>query len=843
LPTDQIYLNSIGTRLIRIEPGTFRMGFEGKPLPDRLITKKGHFPGGDFDEHPAHKVQITSPFYMGVCEITNAQYEQFDPNHRNWRGRNGLSKDDDEAAIFVSWHDAVNFCRWLSEKEGFSYRLPTEAEWEYACRAGTTTPFYTGSTLPSEVSTNTARSLKVAQTPANRWGLYDMHGNAEEWCLDWYGPYATGPQTDPIGRTVGDFKVTRGGSHSTEPYYLRSANRSGTLPQDRQCLIGFRVVIGPMPNTPTLPPVTQNYQKYVRQNIPVDVDKGPDSEKPYFSGPNLFVKIPADATGPLYGRHNHFTAITECPNGDLLAAWFTCMDEMGRELGVAASRLRYGRRSWEPASLFWDAPDRNDHAHALWHDGAGTIYHFNGLGVTSRSLAILLRKSNDNGATWSKARLILPEHGGRSNFVVETIFRAADGRIIVPSDGRGGSVLIVSTDQGRTWFDPGGKIRGIHAAVAQLNDGRLLAFGRRSPIEGKMPMSISEDLGKTWDYQPSEFQPVNLGQRPILLRLKQGPLLFASFCKKMEITDAARNSRPVSGLFAAVSTDEGKTWPYRRLISDDGPGRDIETMDGHPVTMDSRFSEFVGYLSVCQTADNLIHLLSSRNHYTFNLKWLTTPPPATVSTAQPTAEKLSVRKHLSTTYKPGDLPSQSDWGWAFSGRGGEDDLMTLLPGGGLKIHTGQNQEFWERSAEAKGYQAVDQKKGFTAEIKTKILKSANHRGVDLELYDGAGSRYAVTITRTGIYWYEGLVMGSVFLDFEEFAPVAEGLDNTNAMHTYRLAIRPDRVVQIYRDDQLIGVRRYEYRTPRDAYIQFGAGHGVEALLDYVAHDLAGPYRP
>jgi len=533
LPTDPVYLNSIGIKLVRIEPGAFRMGFEGKPLPERLLTKKGHFHSGDFDEHPAHRVQITSPFYMGICEITNAQYEQFDPNHRNWRGRNGLSKRDDEAAIFVSWHDAVNFCRWLSEKEGFPYRLPTEAEWEYACRAGTTTPFHTGSTLPSEFSANAARSLQVAQTPANRWGLYDMHGNAEEWCFDWYGPYRTGTQVDPTGRAAGDFKVTRGGSHSTQPYYLRSANRSGTLPQDRQWLIGFRAVIGRMPNTPPLPPVIQDYHKYVRQDVPVDVDQGPDPDKPYFSGPNLFVKIPPDATGPLYGRHNHFTAIAECPNGDLLAAWFTCMDEMGRELGVAASRLRYGRRSWEPASPFWDAPDRNDQAHALWHDGAGTIYHFNGLGVTSRSLAILVRKSNDNAATWSKPRLIFPEHGKRSNFVVETIFRAADGRIIVPCDGRGGSVLIVSTDQGRTWFDPGGKIRGIHAAVAQLNDGRLLAFGRRSPIEGKMPMSISEDLGKSWQYRPSEFQPVNLGQRPILLRLKQGPLLFASFCKKM----------------------------------------------------------------------------------------------------------------------------------------------------------------------------------------------------------------------------------------------------------------------------------------------------------------------
>jgi len=87
------------------------------------------------------------------------------------------------------------------------------------------------------------------------------------------------------------------------------------------------------------------------------------------------------------------------------------------------------------------------------------------------------------------------------------------------------------------------------------------------------------------------------------------------------------------------------------------------------------------------------------------------------------------------------------------------------------------------------------------------------------------------------------VLGSAFLNFEEFVPVAQGLDNTDTMHTYRLAVRPDRIVQIYRDDEMIGLKRYEYRTPRDAYILFGAGHGVEALIDYVAHDLSGPSRP
>ena len=121
---------------------------------------------------------------LAATEITNAQYEEFDPSHRRYRGFRGVSKEDDEAVSFVSWNDAVAFCRWLSEKEGTSYRLPTEAEWEYAGRAGTATLFHTGDDLPKEFWKNQfvddkdrrakgkrPVSLIVGSTPANAWGL------------------------------------------------------------------------------------------------------------------------------------------------------------------------------------------------------------------------------------------------------------------------------------------------------------------------------------------------------------------------------------------------------------------------------------------------------------------------------------------------------------------------------------------------------------------------------------------------------------------------------------------------------------------------------------------------
>jgi len=243
-------------RFVRIEAGEFEMGVGKTPLPLELTSHRGTQAEGDFDEKPNHIVQITKPFYMGIYEVTNLQYELFDPEHKKLRGKEGLSIENDEAVINVNWYEADAFCRWLSDKEGLPYRLPTEAEWEYACRAGTTTPFYTGDSLPEKFHKNANMtgvpkyvSLQVGKTPPNAWGLYDMHGNVEEWCYDWYGPYVERPQKDPVGYETGDFKVTRGGSHGTILYYLRSANRMGTVPEDKHWLIGFRVVIGEMPQT------------------------------------------------------------------------------------------------------------------------------------------------------------------------------------------------------------------------------------------------------------------------------------------------------------------------------------------------------------------------------------------------------------------------------------------------------------------------------------------------------------------------------------------------------------------------------------------------------------------
>ena len=649
--------NSIGMKLMRIEPGSFIMGQDGPPADYKTVQHADRCDQADWDEKPAHRVKITTAFLIGNTEVTNAQYRQFKPN-ANRAGK------DDEAAIFVSWNDAAKFCEWLSAKEGRTYRLPTEAEWEYACRAGTTTLFHTGDRLPdgfqkwrfsdkflTRFFPKTMKypsdyrdwpkeaPLRVAQTPANAWGLFDMHGNVEEWCLDWYGPYEAGEQTDPVGRVDGDFRVSRGGSHSDFTRMLRSANRSGRLPEMANEQTGFRVVLGEAPKSAPLPvPPPSLNARDVSQTAPPPVAK---ATKPFFSGPTRFVKVPPDMAGPMFSNHNHSPAIAECPNGDLLAVWFSCGDEGGPELANLASRLRRGATEWETASPFWDGPDINDHAPKLWFDGERTLFFF------AKSFAgDVVRTSTDSGATWSKARLIQPmvEIGNLP-------FRTKEGALVLPLDRNPAGVGVdVSLDGGKTWsftpahgkpdFQPGGggpRPAGIHNATAQLADGRLVAYGRFDELDIQekfhlhTPVSYSSDLGKTWTYEESAFPAISTVQRAVLLRLHEGPLLLCSF------TDQLRNWKKREGLrfkaadggeftgyglFAAVSFDEGKTWPVQKLITPGGPERTVSGVDRNEFTLSETMAEPSGYLSVCQTRDDLIQLVSSKNHYVFNLAWL-----------------------------------------------------------------------------------------------------------------------------------------------------------------------------------------------------------------------------
>ncbi|HML47160.1 MAG TPA: exo-alpha-sialidase, partial [Clostridia bacterium] len=374
----------------------------------------------------------------------------------------------------------------------------------------------------------------------NAFGVRDMHGLVEEWCHDWYGPYVPDAQSDPVGYGDGESRVTRGGSCCTDAYNLRSASRMAALPQDRSWVIGFRVVQGEMPATKALSRTdTPRYARGVSRK-PFDWKS---SEEAVFQGPIPFVREPDDDT-PFY-NHNHCPSIAWCPNGDLLAIWFSCRTEPGREMTILASRLRAQADQWEPASEFFDVADRNTTGSSLFHGTDGSLLHINGVGVSYgwMDLVMILRESRDNGATWSKPVLINPFHQFR-NQPVSGAFTTADGRLMQICDAAsgsvGGSALHVSHDNGRSWIDygarmplpgfargeTGGWIAGIHAGVAELDDGRLLALGRGNDIDGRMPMSVSWDGGRSWTYRASPFPPIASGQRLVLMKLAQGPVLL-----------------------------------------------------------------------------------------------------------------------------------------------------------------------------------------------------------------------------------------------------------------------------------------------------------------------------
>ena len=209
------------------------------------LIPAGKFTMGEGDE--AHEVTLTKPFKMGVHEVTQAQYEQvMGVNPSTFKGA-------DNPVENVSWDDAVEFCRKLSElpaekAAGNVYRLPTEAQWEYACRAGTTTKFSFGDDDSGlgDYAWHSENSDKkphpVGSKLPNAWGLYDMHGNVSEWCQDWYVDYPSGSVTDPSGATSGSLRVFRGGSWGSTAGSCRSAYRLRYLPSFRSSGLGFRVV-------------------------------------------------------------------------------------------------------------------------------------------------------------------------------------------------------------------------------------------------------------------------------------------------------------------------------------------------------------------------------------------------------------------------------------------------------------------------------------------------------------------------------------------------------------------------------------------------------------------------
>jgi eukaryotic-like serine/threonine-protein kinase len=268
-------VNSIGMALVEIPAGEFFMGSDEQEI-NRLIGLGGKAQRADMyrSEGPQHRVRISKPFYFGRTSVTIGQFRQFvaatayktdaerdglggfgmvdrkwhrDPRYI-WSSGAGFAATDQHPVVNVSWHDAVAFCEWLSKQEGVTYRLPTEAEWEYACRGGI-------ATQPSddlEQLDVTAwyrrnsdwRIHPVAEKRANLFGLYDMIGNIRNWCGDWFALdyYGHSPTIDPAGPATGANRVVRGSAFHADIELARSAVRYGDPPHHRHGQLGFRVV-------------------------------------------------------------------------------------------------------------------------------------------------------------------------------------------------------------------------------------------------------------------------------------------------------------------------------------------------------------------------------------------------------------------------------------------------------------------------------------------------------------------------------------------------------------------------------------------------------------------------
>lgn len=638
--------------MVQIKGGTFTMGNTINCTAAEMDMS---------DEKPAHKVRLSS-FLMSECEITNSQFEEFRPSHKTLRGKNnGISSSDDEAVVYVSYYDAVEYCNWLSDKTKRKFRLPTEAEWEYACKAGTDTPYFFGDSLPASLLKNqcTVRdfkkvSLRVRQTPSNSYGLFDMHGNVEEWCLDWFSAYQSEGndrvQKNPAGTRKGQFKITRGGSHSTPVIFLRSTCRMAMIPEDSHSQTGFRIVESDLEYPDDF--------SFCNDLIPESLIPKPMSPEKVLSATNsnqyaygasakdvaVFKEPVPYVIDPVYS-HNHQPAICYCQSGDILACWYSTDRENGRGMVELCSRLHPGEDEWTKAEMFFRVPGRNITGLSLLNDN-GILRHINGVEASGdwQNLAMIQRLSYDDGYTWTTPEIIEKEHSKRHQVIAGAFKDSKDVLIQLCDAGPGGNdgtSIHKSTDNGKTWTDlwdsipvrefrdgeTGTTIAGIHAGAVELSDGSILALGRGNTIEGRMPMSISRDGGRTWMYSPSEFPPISSGQRLVLMRLREGPILLISFTDYPEITPDGKHGLIIDnklsfGLFASLSFDDGKTWPVKKLISD-GKYRELDggAWTG-PFIMDETHAEPKGYMAAVQSPDGIIHLISSRIYYAFNLNWL-----------------------------------------------------------------------------------------------------------------------------------------------------------------------------------------------------------------------------
>jgi len=415
-------------------------------------------------------------------------------------------------------------------------------------------------------------------------------------------------------------------SHSAEQQRLAEKNVPPAPRNPGFHNIGFRVVQAPMPATRPLSCERPFVRECVRQGCePATI--GPDPNKPYFRKRYLLPvppdnSSPAEITGcglhPALRRHNHSPALEVCPNGDVLMVIYTSYHEYEPEVSLMATRLRFGADQWDMPSYAFDFVGANDHAPLLWNDN-GVIYLFWGNPDLEGAYPFQWTSSADNGATWSEVKF--PQFKGRiyphSRQPINTALRDNDGAIYVPGDGRGSrSVLWVSRDNGRTWYDTGARTAGRHTTFVLLKNGCILGMGGKdTSVNGYMPKVVSCDGGHNWlGRSATVFPAVGGNQRPCVQRLASGRLFFAGDFQRSD------GSRPTGatawGAYVALSDDDGDNWHIKKLMGT----QQHENPQAHAG------ADTIGYSVARQGINGVIHLITSMNrpclHFAMNEAWI-----------------------------------------------------------------------------------------------------------------------------------------------------------------------------------------------------------------------------
>ena len=405
--------------------------------------------------------------------------------------------------------------------------------------------------------------------------------------------------------------------------------------------IGFRVVQAAMPASQPFPvesPYVQQGVKPFTESVLV----APDMSKPYYRKRHLLPTplenspneaIDALAMHPSFRRHNHSPGMDVLPNGDIFLVIYTSYSEYEPGVSLIATRLRFGAEEWDMPSRFLDFVGVNDHAPLVWND-EGTIRVFWGNPqMAEGGFPFQWTTSRDNGASWDPIRFpnFIGKIGSHSPQPINTAFRGPDGKWYLSSDGSGGeSVLWESPDGGRTWRDPGARSAGRHTSFALLKDGRILGMGgKNTHIEEYMPKAVSRDGGKSYEVSKTPFPRQGSNQRPMLIRLKSGKLLFAG---DFVYHNDGSQPKEVShlGSYVALSEDEGETWTIKPLL-----GAQIHEDSDRAETMRG---PTLGYSVARQAPNGMIHLITTMNnpclHFEFNEAWIRDNRPGQRSDAE-----------------------------------------------------------------------------------------------------------------------------------------------------------------------------------------------------------------